>query len=182
MRPRLEAVDRRVAGGAPGALPVLDDAELAGMLEERVEPAHDHHVEVDEERRPGQVEERLAERGDLPPAALGATRIVEIRQRAGVDPGREARGVVGHADEAVRPLQVAAHHGRKPVHVLGAVLRAPFHADHVRHRPPNVARQPPARPNGRPPRPTLSTPRSGPDGRRAPHTAPPGAPSQGTPR
>ena len=42
------------------------------MLEERVEHALDHHVEVDEERRANQVEEGLAERGDLAPAALGA--------------------------------------------------------------------------------------------------------------
>ena len=50
-RSYLEAEHARVPHHAPGVSPVVDDAEFAGVLKERIERPHDHDVEIEIKRR-----------------------------------------------------------------------------------------------------------------------------------
>ncbi|MDT4865992.1 hypothetical protein FQZ97_1008230 [compost metagenome] len=59
--------------------------------------------------------------------------LVEAHHGYGLDFDRrvDAGAIVGQADEAERPVQVAADHAVQFVDVLGAVLLAPFDAQHI---------------------------------------------------
>ena len=133
IRPGAPAVDGRVPG-VVALLPVADDQEVSGMIEEAVHVADDDDVDVEEEdvtlelRSAGRGQRRR-ERDEFGPAPLGsAGRQLEAGDRESLDTGVEPGLVVRQADEAIRDGQVAAHHGVEPVHVFWAVFLTPLHA------------------------------------------------------
>src|SRR3546814_13399359 len=110
--------------------PVLDDAEVARMLEETVDVVDDDEVQVEKQRRPFETAEAGREGAELAPGPV----LYRFRQRdvghrqafdSGLDPGR----VIGEADEAERQRQVARHHRMQDVDELGTIGGAPLHAD-----------------------------------------------------
>ena len=129
---QLEAVHRRVAGDAPGPLVVVDDEEFARLGEEIIQAAGDDHVHIKEQRRAAQTMQVGTEGGQLGPAALGDARgQVQRRDGEALHLGADAGAVVGQADEMKVTAEMTAHHGVEAVDILGAVFRAPFHADHM---------------------------------------------------
>ena len=71
------------------------------------------------------------EHGELGPAALGVPGgQPKLGNRQALHFAAHAAVVVGQADKAEVAAQVPTHHGVQPVHVFGAVLGAPLHAQH----------------------------------------------------
>ena len=146
---QLEAVDRRVARDAPappGTRVVVNDQELAGILEERIQAADDHHVEVDEQRGAAQAVQVLLEGGQLLPRAVFLARLqmqVQRRYRQALHFVRMPLPLSVRQTKLKSPREVPAHHGIEAVDVVGAVLGAPFHAQDVPLRRPPLSRRHP---------------------------------------
>ena len=142
VRARGPAVHRGVTG-VVALLPIADDQELAGVLEEPVHVADDDDVDVEEEHlalefRAAGGAERRGEGDELGPAALGrAGGQFQTRDREGFDVGVQTIAIIREADEAVRDREVTTHHGVEPVDVLGTVLGAPLHAEDRGHAGPH---------------------------------------------
>jgi hypothetical protein len=107
MGTQLEAVDRRVADNAlakaPEARVVVNDAEVAGQGEELVEAAHDHHVQVQEQRLTLEAVQVALEGGQLLPGAVAlAGRQMNVQRRNGqaLHFGANPGCAVGQADKA----------------------------------------------------------------------------------
>jgi len=110
-------------------------------VEEEVERAGDHHVEV--EAKNGTVEigdQPGPEQADLAHCALpvghrqrrihlGAERFVGQRQN--LDAGVEAMGPLGHAEETDRRSEVAPHPGIEAIDVFGPEQGTPLDAGDI---------------------------------------------------
>ena len=72
--------------------PVLDDAEIARMLEQGVDALDDHDVEVEEQDRPVEIVELRREAAELAPGrALPLGQRASAPAAAGTRPRRECR-------------------------------------------------------------------------------------------
>jgi hypothetical protein len=137
MGTQLEAVDRRVADNAlakaPEARVVVNDAEVARQGEELVQAAHDHHVQVQEQRlplRPCRSRSKVVSFFQAPSRWPGA-RCMFSGGMGKHSTSERIPAVVGQADKAKISAEMAAHHGVESVDVLRAVFGAPFHAKNV---------------------------------------------------
>ena len=119
-------------------VPFLDDNELAGLFEKRVQTVQDHDVQVQKQGAPLQVVQAGGKAGQLEPAVakgpgLALVKLVKADHGDGLDLDAwlNALGIVGQANKAKRALQVARDHAVEFVDVFGAVLAAPLDAQNV---------------------------------------------------
>lgn len=108
--------------------PIPNDAEIPGVLEEGVDGTYEHQIEVEKQRRPGQLR-RWRKHAQLHPSALRAGREFHDGQGPYLDGVAQSRAIVGEADEAVRYQNLPMRHRPEAPDVFRPVLGAPFHAD-----------------------------------------------------
>lgn len=131
----LKSIHRGIADDAMRVRPIMNDAELTGVIEETVDVVHDNDVEIEKQRDTFQIRQWITECTELEPGLmLEIFRNPDFGQGEMFDFGIEPGGVVGKTDKTVRPRQVTAGHRMQRIDMPGAVRRTPFHADHVVHR------------------------------------------------
>src|SRR5437868_5385532 len=103
------------------------------MIEKTIDRIQNHQIQIEKKNRPTEIGERRGECRELPPAALLSFRQIHRRQRQRLDGLIQTIRVVRKAHESMRPREVSRHHRTQPIHVIGAKLRAPLHADDIDH-------------------------------------------------
>ncbi|MGI9502745.1 MAG: hypothetical protein ACR2RE_06790 [Geminicoccaceae bacterium] len=100
--------------------PIVNDAEPASIFKEAIDWLDNQHIQIEKQRRPAKIIERIREHREF---AEGRERLTRRGQesRKGktldriVNPGR----IFGEANEPVFAFEVAADATGKPVYILG---------------------------------------------------------------
>jgi hypothetical protein len=110
----------------------VNDHELAWDFKKSVKATHNDHVHVQEQGGTAQSVKILREGGEFGPTTLRNVR-GQIKGRNGqtLNLGSYACGVVGQTNHIELACQMSSDHCVQTVHIFGAVLGAPFHADDV---------------------------------------------------
>ena len=128
---RAEAINGRIPDCEERVIPVADDEEVTGMVEESVDPIDHNKVEVEEQCVFAKNRRNLwRERCQFAPAPFAViARQGDGRYWMPLDLRAQAGPVVSQAYEPKELRRAPCNHAVQAIDVFGAVLGTPFHAD-----------------------------------------------------
>ena len=112
--------------------PVMDNAEITGILEKTINIINNHQVKIKEQRRPCQVAQLRRKQSNFAPRQiLMRFRQWQMRHGESLNTRVQIGCIIRKTNKPMRQCQMPLHHRIQPVSIIRPIFSTPFSADYV---------------------------------------------------